>query len=188
LKGVRKADHAGLVEIFNIHKESKRGGQGELVPMSPLLSPLMNTSGGGGGGDARGSIGGLGGIGGVSGLGISSAIGTPSLPNLPLPNMQTRFDPTGFGEKLFSVARDGVERIGSGNINTTNPINTGEVAGGSSVDRTANGSPQVIVDEKSLEGNLKSIGKFFRRDVSGGFGMGMGRFGGGKGSGDDGGK
>lgn len=133
----------------------------------------------------------MGSIAGVSGLGISSAIGTPSLPNLPLPNMQTRFDPTGFGEKLFSVARDGVERIGSGNVTTTSSTNhTSEVASGGGVDRAANGSPQVIVDEKSLEGNLKSIGKFFRRDVSGGFGMGMGRFGGGagKGSADDGGK
>lgn len=147
LKGVRKADQAGLTELFNIHKDSKGKTNGELVPQSLLLSPLMNPTTSGG-----------------TGLGISTVVNTPSLPALP--NMQTRFDPTGLGEKLFSAARDGVERMGS----VSGPMVTGVV------DRV--GSPPV--DEKSLEGNLKSIGKFFRRDVSG---FGMGRFG--KGSADE---
>lgn len=93
---------------------------------------------------------------GSSGLGIgNAALGVGG-------GMQgvQRFDPAGFGEKLFSAARDGVgaagERIGS-------PL--GEDAKG------------------TVEGNLKSIGKFFRRDMSG-----FGRFGGkrdGSGSMDD---
>ena len=75
--------------------------------------------------------------------------------------MQTRFDASAFGEKLFSAARDGVERIG-----VATPV-------GGERERERGASPPSMGDEKSLEGNLKSIGKFFRRDVSG---FGMGRF------------
>ena len=110
----------------------------QLLPMSPLMSPLMNS----------GSMG-------STGLGISTVSGAGSLPGMG--GMQTRFDAAGFGEKLFSAARDGVERMGS----------TGVGVGGV-------GSP-MSEDAKTLEGNLKSIGKFFRRDMSG---FGVGRFGG----------
>lgn len=71
----------------------------QLVAMSPLLTPLMNA----------------GGIG-SSGLGVGTGVGT-GMSNL---NMNTRFDAAGFGEKLFSAARDGVERMGStGNVGVT---------------------------------------------------------------------
>jgi hypothetical protein len=84
---------------------------------------------------------------GISGLGAAAPKG---------------FDAAGFGEKLFSAARDGVDRMGTG-------------------------SPSLGVDGElpvklGVEGNLKSIGKFFRRDMSGFSGIG-GRFGGK--SGDD---
>lgn len=150
LKGVRKADQPALVELFNIHKEVKGKMNGELLPMSPLLSPLMN-------GNSGTSVGSGIGIGGT-GLGITS-VASSALPGLP--NMQTRFDAAGFGEKLFSAARDGVERMGS----------TGGAVVGGVGERV--GSP-LSEDAKSLESNLKSIGKFFRRDVSG---FGVGRFG-----------
>lgn len=138
LKGVRKADQASLVELFGVHRDGKTNEQ--LVPMSPLLSPLMNAGGMG-----------------STGLGISTVTGGGAgagLPGMGM-GMQTRFDPTGFGEKLFSAARDGVTSIGG---------NVGERVG----------SP-MSEDAKTLEGNLKSIGKFFRRDMSG---FGVGRFGG----------
>ncbi|KAH8813060.1 Vps53-like protein [Xylogone sp. PMI_703] len=131
LKGVRKIDQASLVELFGIHRDGKANEH--LVQSSPLLTPLMQTN----------SLG-------SAGLGASPSLGTAgSIPALP-----TRFDATAFGEKLINAARDGVERIGTG-------------------DRLL--SPE---DGKAtVEGNLKSIGKFFRRDMSGFGGIG-GRFGG----------
>lgn len=138
LKGVRKADQAGLIEMFGMHRDSKTNEH--LVAMSPLLTPLMNAGGIGSSG---------------LGLGIGAASG-----------IQTRFDPAGFGEKLFSAARDGVERMG-----TPVPGGVGERIG----------SPLSEDAKATVEGNLKSIGKFFRRDMSGFGGIG-GRFGGGSGT------
>lgn len=129
LKGVRKQDQNGLIELFGVHRDGKTNEQ--LVLLSPLLTPLMNPGGLGSGGL---------GIGGV-------ALGTAS-------TVQQRFDPSGFGEKLFNTARDGVERAGGGI-----------------------GSPLSDDAKSAVEGNLKSIGKFFRRDMSGFSGIG-GRFGG----------
>lgn len=132
LKGVRKQDQPGLVEMFGIHREAQKQ---TLVAMSPLLTPLMNTGGLGSalGGSGGGGAGGLG----LTGLGGGGIAAGP-----------VRFDPAGFGEKLFSAARDGVDRMGTG-------------------------SPLQEEAKASVEGNLKSIGKFFRRDMSG-----FGRFGG----------
>jgi hypothetical protein len=133
MKGVRKQDQPTLVELFTIHRDGKSNPH--LVQMSPLITPLLNSS-------SMGSV----------GLGIGNA-GVASSPLLP-----TKFDPTGFGEKLFSAARDGVERMGT-------PV--GGVA-----------SPLTDDAKAAVEGNLKSLGKFFGRDM-----RGFGRFG--KGSVDD---
>jgi hypothetical protein len=120
LKGVRKQDQAQLVELFGLHRDSKSNGQ--LVAASPLLTPLMLNAG------------------------TSASLGIGNLGS----NLGgQKFDAAGFGEKLFSAARDGVgavgERMGS-------PLNE---------------------DAKSVESNLKNFGKFFKRDMSG-----FGRFGG----------
>ena len=144
LKGVRKMDQPALVELFGVHRDGKSNEQ--LVAMSPLLTPLMNASG-------LGSV----------GLGINSASALGGASGIPMP---ARFDPTGFGEKLFSAARDGVERMG-----------TGAVGAGGTGERI--GSPLGEDAKAAVEGNLKSIGKFFRRDMSGFGGMNIGgRFGG----------
>ncbi|KAH6669564.1 Vps53-like protein [Halenospora varia] len=136
LKGVRKVDQAGLVELFGIHRDGKSNEQ--LVQMSPLLTPLMNSGG-------MGSV----------GLGIGNVGGTG------MANLNTRFDPAGFGEKLFSAARDGVERMGT---NAAGAVGAdGRVA-----------SPLSEEAKATVEGNLKSIGKFFRRDMSGFGGLGDG--------------
>jgi hypothetical protein len=154
LKGVRKQDQPTLVELFGVHRDGKSNEQ--LVQMSPLLTPLMN----------------FGGIGSVGlGIGAASALGASS----GIPTLQTRFDPAGFGEKLFSAARDGVERMGTGSVGVGTAVG----------DRV--GSPLSDEAKATVEGNLKSIGKFFRRDMSGFGGIG-GRFGGkrdGSGSVDD---
>ncbi|KAI6371369.1 hypothetical protein MCOR25_003977 [Pyricularia grisea] len=54
LKGLRsKADQAHLVELFTIHREGTAApGSKQLVMNSPLLTPLMSSSGFGGGGGA----------------------------------------------------------------------------------------------------------------------------------------
>lgn len=121
LKGVRKAEHPTLVDLFGIHRDGKSNEH--LFDKSPLLTPLMNA----------GSLG-------SGGLGLSAG-GAAGV---------QRFDAAGFGEKLFSAARDGVGAAGE-----------------------RMGSPLSEDAKGAVEGNLKSIGKFFRRDMSG-----FGRFGG----------
>jgi hypothetical protein len=149
LKGVRKQDQSHLVEMFQIHRDSPRNGSAELVANSPLLTPLMTSSN-----DGKGGIGSL-------GLGSGA------------PPINTRFDATAFGEKLFSAARDGVERIGS----TSSPVTGGPATSGHARDA----SMDRATDRAGMNENLRNFGKFFRRDMSG-FG---GRFGKRDGSVDD---
>jgi vacuolar protein sorting-associated protein 53 len=133
LKGVEKRNQPALVELFGVHRDGKSNDK--LVQMSPLLTPLMNAGGIGSGG-----------------LAIGAAASTG------IPNLQTRFDPTGFGEGLLKAARDGVEGIRTG-------------AGAGTL-----GSPLNEDSKATVEGNLKGLGKFFKRDMSG-FGNLAGRFG-----------
>jgi len=157
LKGVRKQDQPHLVELFQIHRDSPRSGSVDLVPNSPLLTPLVVGSG-----EAKGGIAAL-------GPALASGVYQPGL---------TARNASAFGEKLFSAARDGVERMGSGSgTPTLSGSATASQARDGSVERTTEGETKASMNE-----NLRNIGKFFRRDISG-FG---GRFGGrGSGSVDD---
>lgn len=116
LKGISKSQQHSLIELFVVHRDGKL--KPNLVQSSPLLTSLMNTS-------STGS----------SGLGIAAASSAVA-------GAGKAIAPTGFGEKLFSAARETGERIGGEETKTT------------------------------MEGNLKSIGKFFRRETAG-----FGRFG-----------
>ncbi|KAI3340158.1 Vps53-like protein [Ustulina deusta] len=92
LKGVRKIDQAHLVELFGIHRDATPStGGNKLVAQSPLLTPLLMTSG----------------------LGSSSLVGGLNHAAATAAATPVRFDPTSLGEKLLSAARDGVERIGT---------------------------------------------------------------------------
>ncbi len=92
LKGVRKIDQAHLVELFGIHRDATPStGGNKLVAQSPLLTPLLMTSG----------------------LGSSSLVGGLNHAAATAAATPARFDPTSLGEKLLSAARDGVERIGT---------------------------------------------------------------------------
>lgn len=156
LKGIRKIDQAHLVELFQIHRDSPRNGGPELVQNSSLLTPLVV-----GNGDGKGGIAGL-------GPALASGVYPPGL---------SAKNASAFGEKLFSAARDGVERIGSGAGTPLGGINSTSAREGSE-ERAAEGDAKATMNE-----NLRNIGKFFRRDISAGFG---GRFGGrGSGSVDD---
>jgi len=132
LKGVRKAEQPHLVELFAVHRDSPK--QTDLVASSALLTPLALGEKG---------IAALGLAAGAAGAG-AAPFGAGSA--------------AAFGEKLFSAARDGMERMGTGS-----PVmGVGAREGG--VERV----------EATVQENLRGIGKFFRRDISGGFG---GRFG-----------
>ncbi|KAI1827104.1 Vps53-like protein [Xylaria intraflava] len=89
LKGIRKQDQPHLIELFGIHRDAAPSSGGhQLVAQSPLLTPLLSTSGLG-----------------SAGLNQAAAAAATSAP--------ARFDPTSLGEKLLWAARDGVERMGT---------------------------------------------------------------------------
>jgi vacuolar protein sorting-associated protein 53 len=89
LKGVRKQEHSHLIELFQIHRDGSTNDR--LVQNSPLLTPLMATSG-------LGSSS----LGTINPAAALTAAGGAAL--------QTRFDATSIGEKLLSAARE----IGTG--------------------------------------------------------------------------
>ncbi|KAI0014971.1 Vps53-like protein [Xylariomycetidae sp. FL0641] len=139
LKGVRKQDQAHLIELFGIHREGANPGSQALVAQSPLLTPLLNTSGLG-----------------SSGLGLANPgaalAGAAAMPG------RGGFDAASLGEKLLSAARDGVERIG------TPSMPQGAGGAGSPGGPAAGGLQQ---NTASINENLKNFGKFFRRDIGG---------------------
>lgn len=141
LKGIRRQDQAHLIELFQVHRDSPRSGGPGLVQNSPLLTPLVI-----GGGDSKGGI---------------SAL-RPTIPSgVYPPGLNTKFNANTLGEKLFTVARDGVERIGSGTGTPPGEPSSAQQARDRSLERT-DGEGKVGMNE-----NLKNIGKFFRREKTG---------------------
>ncbi|KAF2498756.1 vacuolar protein sorting-associated protein-like protein 53 [Lophium mytilinum] len=141
LKGIRKSEQAALVDLFAAFRAAPANAN--LVPQSPLLTPLQIPSGHIGTG--------------IGSLGNAAAMGTPGLAG-------GRFDPATFGSALMNAARDGVDRFGSPALGSSATM--GGVGGGGQT------SQQEVEKGGNLEGNLKNIGKFFRRDMSS-----FGRFG-----------
>lgn len=143
LKGVRRQDHAHLIELFAIHRDGANTGK-QLIQNSPLLTPLMVSTG----------------------LGSNGLVNPVTAAAGGLP---TRFDAAALGERLLTVARDGVERI---NVSTAAGgvvsgaglgISTpGGFGGGSS-----GGGDSAAAERVTINENLKNIGKFFRRDIGG---------------------
>ncbi|KAK3941059.1 vacuolar protein sorting-associated protein 53 [Diplogelasinospora grovesii] len=163
LKGVRKQDQPHLMELFVIHRDSHTFASGKLVQSSPLLTPLMMTSGLGS------NTGGL-----VANNPVVAATAT---------GLQTaRFDAASLGEKLLNAARE----MGT---NTNTPITPGGTGGGGgglgigiggglgggSSSGGVGGAGGGGGGEKGLNENLKNIGKFFRRDIAGGLGARFGK-------------
>lgn len=92
LKGVRKQDHAHLLELFAIHRDGANTPDRQLVDHSPLLTPLLNTTGLGAGGSIAG---------GIPGVTVPGAAGLQ------------RIDAASLGERLLSAARDASDRFGT---------------------------------------------------------------------------
>ncbi|KAI0450543.1 Vps53-like protein [Xylaria acuta] len=141
LKGVRKADQAHLVELFGIHRDAApSSGGNKLVAQSPLLTPLLTTSGLG-----------------SSGLQAAAAAAASSSSSATTP---ARFDPTSLGEKLLSAARDGVERMGTPQMMQQQGGATG--SGSAMLGAVGVGGQNAA----SINENLRNFGKFFRRDIA----------------------
>ncbi|KAI9687285.1 MAG: Vacuolar protein sorting-associated protein 53 [Bathelium mastoideum] len=193
LKGVhRRADQTHLAELFNAHKASP--AHAGLAPSNPLLASLSlgGAGAGGGGNSSSGGAGGPGAAGGNSSSGSGGSVGLglltapQSLSMHPLGSGSTpilgagapKFDAATLGSALLSAARDGVDRLGSPALGGSSEASrTASPPQGAGVDGGAGGG-QGTSTPANLNENLKSIGKFFRRDVGA-----FGRFGGGK-SGD----
>lgn len=166
LKGVRKADHAHLLELFHAHRASPRNEH--LPAQSALLTPLVVQSGSGAA---------------HLGAGIGSLSSAANL-NLSTANLPGRFDAATFGSAIMTAARDGVDRLGSpalgGGSVTPASESTNPPTGPQAMVGMAGASAQ---GQGHLNDNLRNIGKFFKRDMSG-----FGRFGGGAKGADEGGR
>lgn len=156
LKGIRKSEQAGLVDLFVAHRQSP--SHASLAAQSSLLTPLQIGSG-------TPSIG----SGSGSSLGSSALAGGPLAGIGALGTQGGRFDPATFASGIMNAARDGVDRFGAGPVGAGNVIPAMAAAerGGGGGGLANDGSATANLNE-----NLKNIGKFFRRDVGS-----FGRFG-----------
>ena len=146
LKGIRKQEQNSLVDLFNAHCMSPNNAT--LPASSPFLTPLQLSAASH--------------TGGSTGSGARDTSSTPVLSG-------GRFDPATFGTALINVAREGVDRLGTptlgGSSGGADSATAGGVAGGGggTGSQSADGHAATNLNE-----NLKSFGKFFRRE--GGFG------------------
>lgn len=163
LKGVRKPDHAHLLDLFHAHRASPRNEN--LPAQSALLTPLVVQSSSGGAG-----------IG--AGIGSLSTAATLSTANLP-----GRFDAATFGSAIMTAARDGVDRLGSPALGGGSNTPASETVGPPTGQQATVGVAGATATQGHLNDNLRNIGKFFKRDMSG-----FGRFGGGAKGADEGGR
>lgn len=171
LKGItRRQDQGHLVELFNVHKESPAHSDTTQLSNPFIANISLQAAGSGASSLSNSGIGAAAVVPGVAALrGDSGGLAhSHSAPSLALNN--TRFDPSTFGTAIINAARDGVDRFGSPTLGTT---------ASSAVSRATSPPPGLAglgaePAHGSLNENLKNIGKFFRRDVGGGFG-GFGR-------------
>lgn len=160
LKGIRKAEQASLLELFQAHRASPRNESLQLS--SPVLTPLAVGSGG------------------STGMQMPTGIGSlSSAASLSTSHLPARFDPSTFGSALMTAARDGVDRLGTpalGSSVSSTPVES-RIASPPPRDRRAL-SPDAGAGHgpANLNENLRNIGKFFKRDL-GNFGGRFGRAG-----------
>lgn len=166
LKGIRKPDQAHLLELFQAHRASPRNEN--LQQSSPLLTPLIVGGGAVGGGIPM-----------ATGIGSLSSAASLSTSNLP-----ARFDPSTLGSAIITAARDGVDRLGTPALSSSMLNTPADSRMASPPPQTRRAQSPDSGREASAAGNLnenlRNIGKFFKRDLTG-FG---GRFGAAKGAED----
>ena len=186
LKGIaRKSDQAPLIDLFHAHRAHPRH---DSLPLSnPVLTPFVIHASGGGvvGGGVSGA--------GSGGLGSLSVAANASASNLP-----NRFDPAMLGNAIMSAARDGVDRLGGSSspalpgAGTPAPLppsshqnmqhqqsyqpqqqSQSQHQLQSQASTNTNATDATTTSAGNLNENLRSIGKFFKRDM-GGFGSRFG--------------
>jgi hypothetical protein len=170
LKGIKKQEQNSLVDLFNAHCMAPN--YVTLPAHSPFLTPLQlstgastaanlisNSSGGGGG------------------MMMMALKDTSSAPGF---QSAGRFDAATFGSALISVAREGVDRLGtptlpltlggagSGGVDSGGGAGAAVAASAGQQDGLGGGEVALAAATTNLNENLKSFGKFFRRE--GGFG------------------
>jgi hypothetical protein len=146
LKGIRKQEQNLLVDLFNAHCMSANNAS--LPASSAFLTPLQLTAASHAGGNSG-----------------SSARDTMSTPGL----SGGRFDAATFGTALINVAREGVDRLGTPTLGSSSSGAESASAGGMAGGGGGTGSQSAEGHAATnLNENLKSFGKFFRRE--GGFG------------------
>ncbi len=158
LKGVRRQEQPQLIELFQAHRSSSTGNP-NLVQQSPLLTPLnlpsISSS------TSSSNV--------LASLGTAAALSTPSL--------QARFDPATLGSAIMSVARDGVDRLGSPSLPSSGFAPSAQSASipnvtvsSSAAGGAADSGGAASVTANNLQDNLRNIGRFFKRDIGAGFG------------------
>lgn len=142
LKGLKKQEQASLMEIFHafMHKHDS------LVDSSPLLAALaMDTK--------------------IMGASLTPNNGPLHLGHIPTPSLSGRFDPSGFGSALISGVREGVDRLGTPSISNANTAASSPGTSSPAVNPIA-ASAESPGPTTNLNENLKTFGRFFRRDAS----------------------
>jgi hypothetical protein len=147
LKGTRKQEQSSLIDLFNAHCNSSTNAG--LPVSSPFLTSLQLGS---------------------SSHAASSA--TSALKDATASSALSggRFDPATLGSALMNAAREGVDRLGTPTLplvdsTSASPQPPGDT--GAHISAAGGGS-----GSSNLNENLKSFGKFFRRE-----GGAFGRFG-----------
>jgi hypothetical protein len=170
LKGLRKAEHAALVDLFNAHCNSTNNAA--LPASSPFLAAVQQQLAAAPAHPAAAA-------GTVTAAAAAAAVAAAAGASLKdaTASAAGRFDPATLGSALMSAAREGVDRLGTP---------TGESSASSTVAAAAagamglSGSPALgdaaattaTAAAANINENLKSFGKFFRRE-----GGAFGRFG-----------
>lgn len=155
IKGItRRGDQAHLVELFNAHKASPANEN--LQVSNPVIGNIS----------LQATVGGT--------APAITALNRDSMASYSTPTLGSaaRFDPSTFGTAIINAARDGVDRFGSPALGVNSSV--------SPMSRTASPPPGSALGlgigaetaHASLNENLKKMGNFFRRDVSGFSGFG----------------
>ena len=187
LKGLPKKEQNSLTELFQAHKAGPANEK--LQASSPIFAPSIVMGANASTGTAVATTATLSSI--PSGLG---SLGTSAAASLSTSHLPARFDPSTFGTAIIGAARDGIDRFGSPALGASSNIPSTPTAGAGasgvsspavggvgsgavaleSVGLTKDGGGGGSSSSNNLNENLRSIGKFFNRDIGIRFGSGRG--------------
>jgi vacuolar protein sorting-associated protein 53 len=173
LKGLRKAEHAGLVDLFNAHCNSTNNAA--LPASSPFLAAVQQQLAAA---PAHPAASAAAAVSTVTAAAAAVAAGA-SLKDATA-SAAGRFDPATLGNALMSAAREGVDRLGTptGESSASSSAAAAAAAAGGALGLSASpalgdsAATTTATAAANINENLKNFGKFFRRE-----GGAFGRFG-----------